>query len=187
VGTVLLGLVACGREESTNAQRDQFAESGSSTRTYRNMEITAVRGNSLGRQGEIVGPQQHLLFFAVCWPKGISWESAGSSSEAGATKSVWSCSYQLGKGLSVKIGIEWDRVADAVSIEGKRFNRDAGNVFMIEIDARGAVTARQNAKVRSALLPDGEEVRLVLEEFPGIDLAPPFSAEFPDFPGGERK
>jgi len=176
---LVLCLVACFTKDETNAQTGKFAESGASTRTFQNVQITAVRGTSLGARGEIVGPLQHLLFLAHRFPKGTSLDNAHEASEAGPTKSAWTFSFAFVGGLFVKSEIEWDRVKDEVTIAGRRFSRGVGNAFLIDIDAKGAITAHQSATVRTKLLPDGEEGRLISEEFPKIGLTP---QDFDDVP-----
>jgi hypothetical protein len=69
------------------------------------------------------------------------------------------------------VHVEWDRVADVVVVAGRRFDRGSGNVFLVEVDEKGVLTPRQNSKVRTGLVPDGDEARVVQEEFPHLATA----------------
>lgn len=136
------------------------------------MHITTVRGNKLGPSGEIAGPLEHVLYLATSLPE-QHWGSSGGS-ESGETRSVWSIGIRSKSGGGIHVEIVWDRAADVVMIEGKRFDRAAGNVFLIENDAKGSPVFRQNSKVRSERVPEGGEARVLEEEFP--HLAPALAA-----------
>ena len=167
IGPLILILLAFGCEKpSPYAQQGRYCESGAGSGMYGRVHIMAVRGNKLGPTGAIVGPVEHVLYVAISLPGPQT--GAGGHSEAGITRSSWTWTFSLVSGAAVLVDIEWDRVTDVVTLAGRRFDRGAGNVFLIEVDGKGTLIPRQNSKVRTELLPDGEEARVIEEEFPHL-------------------
>jgi hypothetical protein len=173
IGPLILILVALGCEEPPSAgQQGVYCDSGGPSGMFGRVHIMTVCGNKLGSSGEIIGPMEHVFYVATSLPGPRV--GGGGSSESGPTRSIWKETHELESGRTVRVHVEWDRVRDVVTLAGRKFDRKAGNVLLVEVDAGGTQTSRQNSKVRSERVPEREESRVLKEEFP--HLAPALAA-----------
>ena len=154
-----------------DTQLGLYCQSGSSSRTVGRVHITTATGNKLDPNGFIIGPEETVLYVAVSLPERETGSGGSAGLDAGPTKSTLSEAFRFKSGLSAQVDIEWDRAKDSVRVEGRSFLRASGNVFLIEIDGRGAIKVSQNSKVRSERVPEGDESRVIKEEFPHLARA----------------
>jgi hypothetical protein len=169
-GALILALLALGCRrpppDLQNAQGGRYSAIGESSATFGRVHITTVCGNKLDPSGGIVGPLENVLYFAVSLPE--SHEGSSWMAKSEATRTVWYLGHAPKTGGGIHVEVVWNRAADVVIIEGKRFDRSAGNVFLIETVGHGYPVFHQNSKVRSERVPEGQEARVVDEEFPHL-------------------
>ena len=173
VAIALSWLVLGCNKLSPDTQLGLYSHNGSSSGTVGRVHITTATGHKLDPNGFIIGPEENVLYIAVSLPERETGSGGSAGLDAGPTKSTLSEAFRFKSGLSAQVDIEWDRVKDSVKVEGRSFLRASGNVFLIEIDGRGAIKVSQNSKVRSERVPEGDESRVIKEEF--LQLAPALS------------
>jgi hypothetical protein len=103
----------------------------------------------LGRPFGSSDADRPLLYVVELWP-GVSVHTPNSSSQSmGNFVSSQSGWWSTDSG-SVSFSYSWNRIFDSVSIAGHRFDRGAGNTFVVRHDSEGHLSVRQLSDISGA-------------------------------------
>jgi hypothetical protein len=108
-------------------------------------------------EGGTLGPQQNLIYILVVCPS-LSANGHGTGTEHQRRLNTYTSRWNTQNG-EIAVRVTWDKSSDMVLIGSQRFDRTAGNTFVVIRNLNGLFTAKQLAS-------------------PGPDCTPPVALEF---------
>lgn len=94
------------------------------------------------RKADLIN-DQHLLYILILTPA-VQEHGSGSSSTYDKYVTTLSHTWNTEKG-TFNVSISWDRQKDVVMIGNQQFTRSQGDVFVVQLNADGAISGKQLA------------------------------------------
>jgi hypothetical protein len=144
---VLVLIVLCITGVGCGVQHGRFSSSRVQGGAFSNQVgcITVVDGYELGRFGGAKGQEQNLLYLIIIGPD-VPVHGGSVDDDFGTLISTFNRTWETSKG-QLASRVQWDRQADTVVVGKQKFDREKGNVFVVQLNVKGEVVCRQLASL----------------------------------------
>lgn len=131
---VALAITGCGRPKFV------ALSAGAVELASHNGFLWSIPGHPMLADGT-TAPQQNLLYLLVVCPD-LAASEKGTESRHGGRINSYVSRWRTPAG-PVSVAVDWDKNEDAVTVGGKAYRRNTGNVFVVKRESGGALSCTQ--------------------------------------------